>query len=216
MLEYAYNDSEQPSTGATPFYLNTSGPPANPLTRAIAAESITCQPRTTSSCTSRRPSRHRQSLCPSSAAAPRAAPAMQVSSLGTETGPWAPQGGGRAPRLLDVVHHDALREAQESSAPLQRCCSAAMSLQWGYGPLEKAARWLNVKSSGLPHIMRLSSMGRRTPSLRPLSSAGPPPWRAPPGAPCTTPSASSAAACARAPALRAQHAHRQQAGALTS
>jgi len=157
----------------------------------------TCHPRTTSPCTTRRLSTHRPALCASSAAAAQAAPALQALSRGAETGPWAPQGGGRAPRLLNVVHHDALRRAQEPSAPLQRCCSAAGEPAVGLRGACTGSPATCCRASGLPHIMRLSSMGRHAPSLRPPSSAGPPPWRAPPGAPCTTPSASSAGACAR-------------------
>jgi hypothetical protein len=39
-IKYVCNDSEQCSTGATPFVPDTGGHRANPLTRAIAAESV--------------------------------------------------------------------------------------------------------------------------------------------------------------------------------
>jgi len=212
MLEYAYNDSEQASTGATPFYLNTIGRPASPLTRATAAESVHV------------PTAHH--LAVHTAAAIKASPGSARGQRGGGAGGagaasfatrhrdgcMGPTGGGRAPRLLDVVHHDALRRAQEPSAPLQRSCSAArVSVELQVTRTGIVAS--SCQPSDLPRIMRLSSIAQRAPSLRPPSSAGPPPWRAPPGAPCTTPSASSAGACARA-RPQAQHARRQQAGAL--
>ena len=40
MVEYAHNDMEHSSTGATPFFLNYGGHPANPLARACASESV--------------------------------------------------------------------------------------------------------------------------------------------------------------------------------